>query len=509
MKKENRLFAFFGLNRYGRAGTVAWAVALCTLALLITANALLGLLPYRISNPDVTGSSTFRISGTTKDYLSTLDEDVTLYLINAGGKNAVDGDLYGFLCQYRESSAHVRVEIVDPEEQTDFIKAYGGTWPSDKSLIVQGAKRYRIIEQSDLYYYYNATLERKLSPTEYAEILNAAFSTEDATLAAQYQQILAATTAYFDGESRVANAINFVTRERVPIVYSYLGAGCTEPESALRALLADACYDVRTTMSIASLPADCGVLMLHAPAADLAESEATALRAYLASGGKLILATPLQRASKLPHLSSILDEYGMRAAEGEHILMEGRAQNLLGDTQSTYPYLFYAQINKAHALTEGFSKSFVACYPQAISLSEREGVTVTRLLHTSAEGYLYSYDVTQNKWEISEEKAEYVFGAVAEKGNSTVIWLSCADSLSATANAFAEDNGNYLLILQMMNRLSGFEVSAISVESKLFESTDISVSVGQFMILGILIALILPVAAVTVGVIVWQTRKKR
>ncbi len=514
MKRENRFFTFFGMNRYARVGTISFVLAVITLALLVTVNALMGLLPYRISNPDVTGDNTFRISGTTKDWLAGLDEDVTLYLISEGGKNAVDGDLYSFLCLYEEASERVRVRIVDPAAQTDFIGAFGGEWPSDKSVIVQSGRRYRIIEQTNLYYYYNAALEQKLTPEEYTAYLNTYLAgTDTSSVAYYYGQILYSyagqTTAYFDGESRVTNAINFVTREDVPVVYTYLGAGCSTLELSLQSMLSDVCYDMRTVMLLSELPTDCNVLILHAPASDLNENEAMALRAYLASGGKLIVTTQTSGTEKAPRLAEILSEYGMSTVSGKHMLMEGSIKDVLSDSQTTYPYLFRAQVNSSHPLTSGFSKRFVACYSHAIALTEREGVTVTKLLHTSAEGYLYSYNEEQKKWENSEKKEEYVLGAVAEKDGSCVIWISCAESLSVSGNAFAGDSGNFHFLLQLMNRASGIENDSIAVESKVFESTAISVSVGQFMILGILLVLILPVTAVVIGVVVWQMRKKR
>lgn len=509
MKKDNRFFSFFGMNRYSRVGTVSFLIAVLVLALLITVNALLGLLPFRLSNPDVTRSNTFRLSGASKDWLKELDEDVTLYLISEGGRNAVDGDLYGFLCRYEDACDRVRVKIIDPAAEPDFIGAFGGEWPSDKSVIVASARRWRIIEQTELYYYYNQALQQKLTPAEYAAYLNAFLSgTDTSSEAYYYGQILYGyadqTTAYFDGESRVANAIHFVTRTDVPVMYTYLGAGCTDLDTSLKQTLSDACYDVRALPLISEIPSDCDLLMLHTPTSDLNENEAASLRDYLASGGRLIVLTSLEGTDKSPRLADLLSEYGMRTVSDKHILMEGSKNDVLGD-----PYLFRAHVYSSHHLTNGFSKSFVACYPRAISLTECEGVTVARLLHTSEEGYLYTYGGGQTEGGASEEKAEYVLGAVAEKESATVIWLTTAESFSASVNSLTENNGNFLFLLQIANRTVGMEHTPISIASSPFETTGINVSVGQFMILAILIVLILPLTAVAIGVIIWQMRKKR
>src|SRR5699024_1942561 len=66
----------------------------------------------------------------------------------------------------------------------------------------------------------------------------------------------------------------------------------------------------------ASIPEDCDLLLMYAPASDLSEDEVQMLTDYLGSGGKLMILLGDTSSADLPNLEGILNTYGIQAADG-------------------------------------------------------------------------------------------------------------------------------------------------------------------------------------------------
>ena len=384
----------FGNDKNTRVSAKWSIITILLLAVLITVNALMTLLPSSVAQLNLSGSTTFRISGTTVDWLKKLDEPVTLYLVCEGGRASADEDLYAFLKKYEEASDMITLEVIDPNKNTLFIDSRGGTWPTNLSVIVESQARYRVIDNTSLYYYYfyDASYgEMTMTPAEYQE-MQEYLAQADST--GQMSAMLAeGTTAYFDGESRVTNAINYVTQEKVAIAYSLKGNGTASLGSAVSDLLGQSCYDLRTTLTVKALPDDCDLLIINAPTSDLSDDEAEALSAYLENGGKLFLTTSYNVA-KLEKLDSVLQSYGLSYHENHGVLCDGNPNYYLSDSSASYEYLFYAHIDSEHAATGNFDGEFVIAVPHAITFFETEGVVVTPWLYTSGAGYVQTTDTT-------------------------------------------------------------------------------------------------------------------
>lgn len=505
MKKQNesKLAAFFGITRASRAIALSGVAVILLLAVLIAVNVVVGQLPQTLVKPDVTGKETFGVSGKTLDWLGTLDEDVTLYLICNGGRSMADGDLLAFLSRYEDTSRHVEVQVIDSSSDTAFIEAHGGVWPSELSVIVESAARYKIIDNTELYFYYfydSSYGGMRMTPMEYAAMLDT-FSKNDTT-GESLALFMKNTTPYFDGESCVTNAINYVTLDRVATVYTLTGNGTTALDAGLTEYLSDASFDVLSLSSLTQIPTDCDVLLMNAPTVDLTQEETTALSAYLASGGKLFLTTMFS-ATDLPKLASVLGAYGLGFSNHIGVLCEGNTNYLL---EASAPLLFAAHMNANHRFSSELDGTFVVYGAHSIALTETEGVALTPWLTTSAVGYLV--DPTTGK-QLDAPKTTYTAGAIAEKGDTQLVWISSSASFLSWVNTNYATNGNFDLFLQALNHLSGVTSDSIAVEARVMETSTLSVSATQFIVLGVILVLILPITAAAIGIGIWYVRKKR
>ena len=93
--------------RYGAFSTV---ITLVFIAFLIVVNLVIGELDYKI---DMTSAETYSISDTTKELLSGLDEDITIYtMFKTGGRDSIVTRVGKVLDQYaRDSHIPLRTRI--------------------------------------------------------------------------------------------------------------------------------------------------------------------------------------------------------------------------------------------------------------------------------------------------------------------------------------------------------------------------------------------------------------
>lgn len=114
--------------------------------IVIVINLAAGELPEEISSIDVTSTKLYSITDTTKEYLKTLEEDVTIYVL-ASEKNS-DETLSETLNRYEDLSGHVIVEYKDPAVNPSFYQQYTQTAPSSNSLIIVSSQRSRLVDYS-------------------------------------------------------------------------------------------------------------------------------------------------------------------------------------------------------------------------------------------------------------------------------------------------------------------------------------------------------------------------
>ena len=153
-----------------RSATVLASVVLA-ISIILSMGA--ALVPDRLTNPDVSKSETFEIVAETQDYLKDLATDVTVYYLVDGGKQAADLDIQYFLYDLDDLSPRLHVEIINTAKNTDFLTRYGATGLSNQSFVVVSNNRYILLDNNDLYHYYNADLQASLSPVQYSYYLSA------------------------------------------------------------------------------------------------------------------------------------------------------------------------------------------------------------------------------------------------------------------------------------------------------------------------------------------------
>ena len=485
-----------------------FATALASVVLVLAIALSLGaaLLPERQLNPTISNSQTFEIVAETKDYLKKLDDDVTVYYLVKGGQKSADIDIRYFLYDLAELSPHLNVEIINTEKNTAFLTKYGAANLSDQSFVVVANNRKVLLDNNDLYHYYNADLQASLSPIEYTYYLSAYTSYLETNSYGSYgeqavavgQQLYSSTNtvAYFDGCAMLTNAIHFVTSEKVRTANLY-GSQDTI-DASLRSYLMSGGYYFEEIASLCDIVNNCDLLILHTPQTDITEAEADALSNYLANGGNVFLLSSCFYPDT-PNLYSVTQEFGLNILDVKNIVCEQDATRIYSTQRPDY----------FNAYVTDFDGSFAVITAHAIKIEETkpDGVTVTPLLYTgeTTGSLIVVYD---NGEEDEETGEQYVCGVVAQKEKGKLLWISSPGSATSIGNTLS-NGGNFTLIYETLNWMTGNTYAGISVSSTQVTTGSLALGLTGVVVFAIILALIVPLAILIPSMVYLYKRKKR
>ena len=213
-------------------GSYSMGITAIVIAVLVVINLIVGQIPEKYTQVDVSTQKLYTISDTTVKYLKDMNTDVTIYHIVQSGKE--DSVLEKMLTRYEEESKHIKVEKKDPVLYPNFTSQYTSDDVEDNSLIVVAGEKSKVISYSDLY-------ETEMDYTTYQT-----------------------NTTGFDGEGQIDSAISYVTSENLPVIYTLEGHEELELNSSLTDSLQKANYDVQSLNLLTqdAVPEDTGCLLI-------------------------------------------------------------------------------------------------------------------------------------------------------------------------------------------------------------------------------------------------------
>lgn len=465
-------------SRAFKSGAYAGALSALMVALVVAVNLVVSALPVRYTQFDMTDDALYSLSDETLTLAASLTSDVTIYDLSRSG--AEDVMMQKLLAQYGDASAHIHVEQKDPVLYPTFAASYNAQDAAVGSLIVTCGDRVRVIDQSELY-----------------------------TQTINYETYSYDTA--FAGETRLTSAISYVTSEEMPVLYTVTGHGEATLPTAMTNSVTDRNVLVQElNLLTGSVPEDAGAVLLNAPARDLSAEECATLSAYLANGGKLLLATSYATCSEeaMPNLSSLLAEYGMYAKEG--IVVENNQ-----DYYMTYPHFLLPEIG-SHDITQPFmeTRAYVfAPAAHAIGIADElpENVTVTPLFTTTDDAYikLITSDNTPITQTDEDETGLFTVTAVAQNSetNGAIVWISAADMLTSDADTTVSGS-NTDFLLNALNWSIGNE-TGISVHAKSVTTQYLTVPQSAGNLYSGLFTIVIPFFLLLAGVVIWAVRRKR
>ena len=457
-------------------GAYSSGMILVAVAVAVVANMVVAKLPLSWTSLDVTEQQLYSVTDQTKDYLKTLDEDITIYVLTVEGSE--DTTVGKTLDYYEDLSKHITVTYVDMIANPSFASQYTSDSLSINSVIVVGEKRSKAIDYYDLY----AT---QIDYTTYESY----------------------TTGY-DGEGQITSAIDYVTSDDMPVVYMTEGHGEKSLSSTFQKTLEkeNIEYTDVNLMNLEAVPEDAACLVIYAPENDFNADDAAKVVAYLEQGGKVVFISGNNEV-EMPNCQTILDYMGITLAPG--VVVETDNNKYYQTPVYLLPYVSYS------TYTSGVSGKYYvfAPYSQGFVVPESTDEIAYKSFLTTSDG-AYSkvnlYSTTVDKEE-GDVEGPFAIGVEAvktlEEGEATLVAYSSSEMFTDEASSMVS-GANQLVFSNTISSFVDHEVS-ISIPAKSYEMSYITMSSTDVISIGLLVTIILPLGCLVTGFVIWFRRRRK
>ncbi|HIT65868.1 MAG TPA: Gldg family protein [Candidatus Merdisoma merdipullorum] len=481
------LFLFLTIQLlYKKHGTyrASMSVFACVAAVLV--NLIAVNLPSQYVKFDVSEQQLFTIGDQTAEILENLDEDITLYLIAQQGGE--DSTLLELLERYEGLSGHITVETIDPVLYPNFVSQYTDESVSENSVLVAGQNRSKVVDYYDIYQY-------SVDYTTYRSTLSG-----------------------FDGEGQITSAIDYVTAEEIPVLYTLTGHDEASLSTSLTSSIEKENIAIESLNLLTSetVPDDAEILLIYGPLSDISEDEKNKITDYMNQGGRVVYLRGYTD-QETPNLDSLLSEYGVSLAEG--IVLEGSSEHHLPN----YPYYLLPNINYSDYTADVSSRYVMLAFAEGLTESassengeeetEDDGLYYESLLTTSDEAYAKVNMESQNlEMEEGDIAGPFDLGAVVtktidEETEAKLVVFASETLLDEQVDSMVS-GGNSTLFLNVLSQLVDHE-STVSIEAKSLEVSYLTVTAGSAIFWGLLTILIIPLFLLSLGGVIWFQRRKR
>ena len=461
-----------------RNGLYSTAILAAAIVLAVLINLLVGAIPKKYTEFDLSAAKMYTLGDSSRQLMQSLDQDVTVYyLCETGSEDAIVSKL---LDHYADESSRFHWEQKDPTLYPAFASQYGAENVSTGSLIVVSGENSVVLDAAELYEY------------DYSDY----YTTGSANVT-------------FAGEKQISSAIYKLTSGAESHAFYTTNHGEQAPTSSLTEALEAQNIDLQPLdLLTGTIPEDCGLLIINAPASDFASEglvdEIAQLQAYLENGGKVLLMT--SAFVDTPNLDAVMAQFGLARAEG--MVVEGDSSKALYNSAwSLLPD--YGTPAESTALNGVNTNTHVMLsVAQGITVTETEDVTAEPLLNSSSAAYAKTDidDLTTMEREDGDTDGPFALAVWArnEDAGAEVLWIGCP--IMDNEQLYQSMPGNLTFLQGCAASLVGQDVL---VDTKALEAEPITVAGSTAAALGLTFMFVLPAAVLIAGAVVVLLRRRR
>ena len=411
--------------------------------------------------------------------LASLNDDVTVYVLSS--EDGADSTISQTLKSYEEASSHIKVEYIDPLVNPQFASSYSTSNLSQNSLIVETAKRYKVISYNEMY-------ETEVDYSTYSQNVTG-----------------------YDGEGQFTSAISYCTSDDMPKIYIISGHNEYTLDSGFTTALEKENIDYETIslMEYDAIPDDAECIIIHAPEKDFSEDDANKVIDYLNNGGKAFITTEYVE-EQMPNFEKILSEFGLTIEKGYAV--DTNAGNYYQTPIYLLPNVEYS--DETTGLT-GSHTYVMAPYAEAIAVPDVDvdSITYTKLLTTSEQS-LVKTDV-KNATSFDKEEGDIegplCIGVKAEKtldSGSAVLYVFSSAQFFTDDVDNAVSGNNKTLFTNIMSTIASHDVS-VSVPVKSYDYDKLTASTKDVVLFETIVVILIPLALIITGFVIWFKRRKK
>ena len=461
-----------------KAGVYSSTMIVIVTVAAVFFNLMVNELPESVQSIDVTNNKLYSITQDTKDFLSELSEDVTIYVLASETNH--DTNVEKTLNKYQEISNYIKIEYKDPSIYPAFASNYSDSGVSAGSLIVESKKRAKVIDYNELYQ----------SEFDYSTYQN--------------------TVTGYDVEGQVTSALSYVTSDNNSKIYAITGHGEADVPESFTGSLSKANVEVESLnlISASEIPKDAQAILIMSPQSDYSEDDTKKIKNYLSNGGNALVTVGWVEQS-MDNFKGILAEYGLNV--GTEVVLETNAGNYAQDN----PFYLLPTIASTE-ITQNVSGNFYIFTPYSVGImvnSEDENNNIITLLSTSDSAYGKA-DI-QNAASYEKEEGDvagpFYIGAGSERTigdkTSTVIVYSCDSMFTDEADSMVA-GANKELFKSSVNSMVTANVN-VSIPVKEYAASYLTVPQLQVVLIGFSTILVIPLVLLITGIVITVRRAKK
>ncbi len=489
--KNKRGLKEFLKSRKARYGAVSTAIVIITVAVVIVLNIVVSLLVDRFPNlkVDFTANSAYELNEDTADVLSHLDKDVDIYILTSEDDFIKNGEYFVQAKNLLEkmesvSNGKLKMQYIDTTKNPSFTQKYSNVdWTSKKNIaLVVSGDQYKVLTLEECFEY----------DQQYAEY------------------------GYFNFtgtkiEQAVVTAVLNVTTENKVIV-DILKGNQDGDYSAIQTLLTDNAYQVNEISLLTSdIDKDAKFLVLYAPSVDLDEKAIKKISDWLDNGGKYgrsLIYIPSTQNTNTPNLKTFLEEWKLTLSDG--YVFETSQDHLLNGVSEFAFITDYTEYYKDNLKNPNIP--VVTLQSRGITINDEN--SAHSLLDSTDKAGIRPFDASED-WDYKEAiKGEKISVAAesVKSGNDSESKVIVFGSDKMFSKEFMAVNSfnNSAYLANIFNTISEKGDDSITIESKSLVNTELGVtdaSTGAAMM--IIFVIVLPLAVLVIGLVVWIRRRNK
>ena len=479
---------FEGLGFRDRLAVKLTSAILIALAILL----IISLIPSAFTTLDLTVEKALSLSNESIDLANGVNEDVKILLITSSeSKSKVTEAVLGRYDRYGKSISVTRLDAdTDRYEIEKYIpyteSAVGG-------VIVSSERRSLYIPRHLLLSYSEEALASASQTYSYL-YSNGETDLNFSEFLAYFGEQLALNDGYCF-ESRLNAAIRYVTAPEIRRLCFVSGkASDYFSDSIAFWFAANMIETLDTDLDTSDIPSDADYAMVMPAQTDISQKAKTKLSAYIAGGGKVLLASSYG-VDTYPNLSALCSEMGLSSPSS--YIFDDTATRYFGSPETLLPSL---KGGLSGAITEGQSFILPLCTEIRVSETLPEGLSVTPLITTSDGAYVkkdlskgYAFD------EATDTRGERYIGVSAKNTlGGELIFVSSSLMLVDDFDYYS-DKGNKTVFFKLLTDGGVTDPSRLAPDPKPISAPLTPNSAAMYAVIAV--SVLLSLAAIACGMI--------
>lgn len=494
-QKEKGKFKKFMKSRKAKHGTVAMAITALVIVMVIVLNIIIGLLVNRFPDLelDLTSNNSFALQDDTIDYVSHLNNDVTVYILMDKDKFESQGTYFVQAQKMlnkmaSKSDGKMKIKYVDLTSNPSFTSNYPNVdWQSSSAnniVLVESGKQYKVLTLTDCF--------------EYDEQTYNYYGTYSFTGTKIEQAVVTAI-------------LNVTTDDKV--VVDMIKGNNEQDYSSLKSLLENNAYQVNeVSLATGDFDKDAKVAIMYAPSVDLDEKIVEKLSTWLSNDGKYgrsLIYVPTADMGEMPNLDDFLKEWGMSIDRGYVFETDETAL-----VNANSPYAFTVSYGDYYKDNLKNSKiPVVVSESHAVNITDEN--TAHALLKTTNKAGVLPIDADKS-WDYKDAITGNGENVAAEgvmtnedKKSSRVVVFGSYVMFSDTIMQYNSFN-NSAYFMNVINTIADKEDVGITIESKSIDNTELGITdVATQNTMLVVFVIVIPIAILVAGFIFWLRRRNR